>query len=56
MFAVILESVEIPRLPSVRRDEQWDRLKGCRVADAVIKARNTLRIRLYIIHIGFNIF
>src|SRR5215831_3164919 len=27
-----------PRLPSVRRDEYWDRLKRCRVADAVIKA------------------
>ena len=25
-------------LPSGLRDEQWDRLKGCRVADAVIKA------------------
>jgi hypothetical protein len=28
-----------PLLPSVRRDEPWDRLKGCRVADAVIKAQ-----------------
>ena len=32
---------------SVLRDEHWDRLKGCRVADAVIKAvlaalRNTV--------------
>ena len=25
-------------LPSVLLDEQWDRLKGCKVADAVIKA------------------
>src|SRR5215471_5896388 len=32
-----------PRLPSVRRDEYWDRLKRCRVADAVIKARYRLQ-------------
>src|SRR5215467_3884956 len=30
------------RLPSVRRDEYWDRLKRCRVADAVIKAPSPL--------------
>jgi hypothetical protein len=40
MFTAILGSVESPLLPSVRCDEPWDRLKGCRVADAVIKAPN----------------
>ncbi len=38
MFAAILESIEIPLLLSVRRAEHWGRLKGCRVADAVIEA------------------
>src|SRR2546427_2080485 len=29
-------------LPSVHRDAPWARLKGCRVADAVIEAQNCL--------------
>src|SRR2546428_6427746 len=29
---------QFPLLPSVLRDEQWARLKGCRVANAVIEA------------------
>ena len=39
MFTVILESVESPLRPSVRLGESWDRLKGRRVAGAVIEAQ-----------------
>jgi Family of unknown function (DUF6399) len=39
LFAAILGAVEISPHRSVLRDEHWDRLKGCRVADAVIKAQ-----------------
>jgi len=39
MFAAIRESVEIPLRLFVRRDKPSARLKGYRVADAMIKAR-----------------
>ena len=37
-----------PLLLSVRRDEPWDRLKGCRVADAVIKAHSSLNLSEFV--------
>jgi hypothetical protein len=49
VFAAVIEITTLPvfyprqdlalgQRRSVLRDEHWDRLKGCRVADAVIKA------------------